>query len=532
MIKLTLCVAALCLGAPSSGAERSYESPADLYGELFVAVQSQAVLGDGKAFVDATPKQSPREIAAAFLKERYSKGFALRDFVERYFALPERVSANYRTPSGQSVTEHIDELWEVLTRAPVQEPAFSSRIALPRPYVVPGGRFREIYYWDSYFTMLGLQESHRVELISAMLDNFAYLIEQFGHIPNGNRTYYVSRSQPPFLAAMVELEAQIAGEQVYGKRLKMLRGEYAFWMDGAQSLEKNTAYRRVVRLRDGAVLNRYWDDRDSPREESYKEDVATARVSNRPVEQVYRNLRAAAESGWDFSSRWLKDGTTLATIRTVEIVPIDLNSLLYQLERTIAHGCDVTGDHACTMAMNSRAEHRRSAIIHYLWSARAQAFVDYDWVRDQASEQVTAATVYPLYFKIADREQAQATAHTLREKLLTSRGLATTAVASGQQWDAPNGWAPLQWLAIGGLRNYGHDRLASTIAQRWVAANLQVYRSTGRLVEKYDLRESGAGKGGEYPSQDGFGWTNGVLRKLLAVYPELGKPVIRFETDR
>jgi alpha,alpha-trehalase len=398
---------------------------------------------------------------------------------------------------------------------------FSSRLPLPHRYVVPGGRFAEIYYWDSYFTMLGLEESGRHDLTTAMIDNFAYLIDQYGHIPNGNRTYYVSRSQPPFFAAMVELEASREGDAVYARRLPQLQREYAFWMDGAESLQPNTAHRRVVRLSGGEVLNRYWDDRDTPREESYAEDVATARASGRPPEEVYRDLRAAAESGWDFSSRWFADGKTLGTIHTTDIVPIDLNSLLYQLERTIARGCAAARRSECVRDMTARANARKRAIMQYLWSDESGAFMDYDWQARARIERVSAASVYPLYFEVADEAQARATARTVREHLLKPHGLAATTVTTGEQWDAPNGWAPLQWLAIDGFRRYGEHALARTIAQRWVGKNLEVFRATGKLVEKYNVSATGAGGGGEYPLQDGFGWTNGVLRRLLADYPKL-----------
>jgi alpha,alpha-trehalase len=135
-----------------------------------------------------------------------------------------------------------------------------------------------------------------------MVRNFAHLIDRFGHIPNGNRTYYLSRSQPPFFAAMVNLIAAREGDSVYTRYLPQLASEYAFWMEGEATLSRGAAHRRVVRLHDGTVLNRYWDDRDTPREESYREDVETARAANRSSQEVYRNLRAAAESGWDFTS--------------------------------------------------------------------------------------------------------------------------------------------------------------------------------------------------------------------------------------
>ncbi|MFV2797726.1 trehalase family glycosidase, partial [Escherichia coli] len=161
----------------------------------------------------------------------------------------------------------------------------------PQSYIVPGGRFSETYYWDSYFTMLGLAESGREDLLKCMADNFAWMIENYGHIPNGNRTYYLSRSQPPVFALMVELfeEDGVRGARRYLDHLKM---EYAFWMDGAESLIPNQAYRHVVRMPDGSLLNRYWDDRDTPRDESWLEDVETAKHSGRPPNEVYRDLRA------------------------------------------------------------------------------------------------------------------------------------------------------------------------------------------------------------------------------------------------
>ena len=231
---------------------------------------------------------------------------------------------------------HIDRLWPVLTRAPAPAVKYSSRLPLPHRYVVPGGRFTEMYYWDSYFTMLGLQASGSHELLRQMCDNFAFLVERYGHIPNGNRSYYLSRSQPPFFAPMVGLLVDQQGASAYSRYLAALQKEYDFWMEGSERLSVGQPHRRVVRLSDDAILNRYWDDRATPREESYREDVATANAIQRPKEEVYRNLRAAAESGWDFSSRWLADGKTLASIRTVDLIPVDLNSVLYRLEQTLA----------------------------------------------------------------------------------------------------------------------------------------------------------------------------------------------------
>jgi alpha,alpha-trehalase len=511
----------LLLASAAHAADFEFATPAEVYGELFERVQLAGIYPDSKNFVDALPVKRPAEVLLDYAAEKGKPGFDLRKFVASHFTPPPAAGGEYHTVPGQDVREHIDALWKVLERKPEDQRPYSSRLALPHRYVVPGGRFNEIYYWDSYFTMLGLEESGRHDLTVSMLDNFAWLIDQVGHVPNGNRTYYLSRSQPPFFAAMVELVALRDGDATYRKYLPQLRREYEFWMEGASTLAPGAAHRRVVRLRDGTLLNRYWDDRDTPREESYREDIATARESGRPPAEVYRSLRAAAESGWDFGSRWLADGKTLKTIHTTDFLPPDLNSLLYQLEMTIAKACDVAADAACAKDMRARAATRRAAVDRILWNAAVGAFTDYDWRAQKSSGRVSAATLYPLYFKLSDQERARTIAATVRAKLLQPHGLATTTANTGQQWDAPNGWAPLEWIAIGGLRNYDQEALAGTIAQRWVAKNLQVYRSTGKLVEKYDVTGSAAGGGGEYPLQDGFGWTNGVLRKLLGVYPKL-----------
>ncbi len=513
----------LLVGASvASAAQEAVPTPADVYGELFEQIQLKAVFPDSKTFVDALPNRSPEQILNEYRQLGRQPGFDLKKFVAERFQSPPNAGSEYHTVAGQDVRQHIDELWKVLERKPEDQRPHSSRLPLPYRYIVPGGRFNEIYYWDSYFTMQGLEESGRHDLTMDMIANFGWLIDTYGHIPNGNRDYFLSRSQPPFFAAMIELAASKEGDSVYKKYLPQLKREYEFWMEGASALKPGAAHRRVVKLADGTVLNRYWDDRNTPREEAYKEDVATARQAGSNIPEVYRHLRATAESGWDFSSRWLA-GKSLSTIHTTDLVPPDLNSLLYQLERTIAKGCEITADAACAKEMKGKAETRKAAMTRYLWSEQAGAFNDYDWRKKQLNVQVTVATVYPLYFKAASKEQGKVIATTVRSTLLRPHGIATTAVDTGEQWDEPNGWAPHQWLAIQGLNNYGEQQLAATIAQRWVGKNLQVFKATGKLVEKYDIVGDSAGGGGEYPLQDGFGWTNGVLRKLLAMYPKLAE---------
>ena len=513
-------IVALVIATAAVGQDKT---PSQLYGQLFEDVQMQRVFPDGKTFVDAVPRDAPAIVVQRYQDERRTPGFDLAAFVQRNFSVQRPKESAYRSVPGENVCTHIDNLWQVLERKPddAERAAYSSLLPLPRPYVVPGGRFGEVYYWDSYFTMLGLDESGRHYLALSMVDNFASLIDRYGHIPNGNRTYYLSRSQPPFFASMVELIA--AGSRdpaaIYVTFLPALSKEYAFWMEGADTLAPGEAYRRVVRLKDGTLLNRYWDDRDSPREESYREDVATARASNRPAAEVYRDLRAGAESGWDFSSRWLADSKTLATIRTTALLPVDLNSLLFHLETTLAKAYALSHNAEKAAELSARAARRKAAVLRYLWDSGNGVYTDYLWREGRPSGTVTAATLYPLFFGLATTSQADRVAEVVQAQLLKPGGLVTTTIESGEQWDAPNGWAPLQWIAVKGLADYGESDLARTIASRWMNNAVAAYRRTGKLMEKYDVVDpSLASGGGEYPGQDGFGWTNGVLRKLLVLY--------------
>lgn len=497
-------------------------TPADLYGPLFEAVQIGKVFADGKTFVDATPRIPVAEIMADYARERPQDTAALKAFVEARFDIPADAPAADAPPvaEGLPLKAHIAALWPVLTRPALEPVPGSSALALPSSYVVPGGRFREIYYWDSYFTMLGLKADGQDALVESMVENFEALIATHGHIPNGARTYYLSRSQPPFFALMVGLSDR--RDAVSRRRqLQALQGEYAFWMRGADCVVATGACERVVRMPDGALLNRYWDARDTPRDESRAEDVATARAAaGRPATQVYRDLRAGAESGWDFSSRWFDDPQDLGTLHTTEIVPIDLNSLLWTLERAIAGHCRLLAEQACVRDFDGKARVRKQAMNRYLWSASARRFGDWDRRTGRMTPSVSAAGLYPLFTGWAAPSQASATARLTRTSLIAPGGLRTTALRTGQQWDAPNGWAPLQWIAISGLNRYGHDAEARTIATRWLQTVDRVYRETGKMLEKYDIEQQRPGGGGEYPLQDGFGWTNGVTRVLLEQYQE------------
>jgi alpha,alpha-trehalase len=521
---------------PASGVQAQivgpgYTVPPSMeYGPLFPDVQLGAIFPDGKTFPDFIPHGTPQSLVRNYVVARQAPDFDLTRFVNTHFSGPAPTGPTVNPAGeGESLATYVVSLWPVLTESFSSVPPYATLLPLPYPYVVPGGRFREVYYWDSYFTMLGLEQSGQHRLAVDMLKDFAFEIDRYAHVPNGNRSYYLSRSQPPFFALMVELMARHDGAAIYVTYLPELQAEYVWWMQGEKNVRPGRANRHVVKLADGTVLNRYWDERAAPRDESYKEDVETAATSNRPQAVVWRNLRAAAESGWDFSSRWLSNGRTLATVRTLDLLPPDLNSLLAQLERTLARAYSLNGDAEKSATYTARANLRTVAIQRLMWDAQDGVFTDYLWGQGKSTRAVTAATILPLFLRLATPAQAQAVADTISQRLLAPGGLATSLIESGQQWDAPNGWAPLQWMAVVGLRNYGFDKLADTIATRWVGENIAGYGKEAKLVEKYNVSATGGdeGGGGEYATQIGFGWTNGVLVALGDLYPALQREIDR-----
>jgi alpha,alpha-trehalase len=519
------------------------KTPDKIYGQMFLDVQNGNVFPDSKTFVDCTPKRKVSDIMYDFGIAKGS-GLDLKKFVADNFNLPAGPPAYDNVMQKKDVVKHIKSLWAVLKRDADKSTEGSSLLGLPNNYIVPGGRFREIYYWDSYFTMLGLKESGEEKMMESMIDNFAYLINTYGHIPNGNRSYYISRSQPPFFSMMVELLASIKGDGVYKKYLLAMQKEYDYWMEGAATLKNGTSFKRATKLKDGTILNRYWDDLDIPRQEGFVEDTKTADAastekmitmrfaSNEAMvafktesdKNIFKNLRAGACSGWDFSSRWFADANKISTIQVLDIAPVDLNCLLYRMEKTLEKSYGISKNENMRKRYNSVAYKREQSFRKYFKSSALDFFSDYNFVTNKTTDVAAASSLYIL--KALQEPNPEGinswgvSAKKFIEKyLLKDGGIVSTPNATGQQWDAPNGWAPQQWMAIEGLERCNQKALAKDIAMRWIKLNNDVYLRTNKLMEKYnvvDLKlEAG---GGEYPSQDGFGWTNGVLLALIKKY--------------
>ncbi len=497
---------------------RANPSPDESLGDLLTEVQRKRVYGDGKTFVDLVPRRRMRRIKQEYLLERQDPNFDLQEFVNRHFYEFSPGESTYQANPDDTMREHITNLWSVLERRNRKDRG--SLVALPHKYIVPGGRFSEQFYWDSYFIMLGLAADDRWDVIEGMIKNYTYMIRKFGFIPTANRTYFLSRSQPPFFSHMIQLFAQHKGSHILIEYLPYLVAEHKFWMSGRVGLEQTEhhAFRRVVKMPSGLLLNRYYDNKTTPRPESLREDMLTAAESpDRSSDRLFLHLRAAAESGWDFSSRWFHNPSDIHTIHTADIVPVDLNSLLYHLEVTIAEGYKLLKNRPRSRQYSLYAERRARTIAEYCWDDDSMFFVDHNFHTGRSTGVLSLAAMFPLYVKIATTKQAAAVAARLERDFLRQGGLVTTLHTNGQQWDSPNGWAPLHWVAIQGLRNYGHHQLADEIKARWIKLNQDVFTADRRMVEKYNVTHgSGLGGGGEYPLQDGFGWTNGVAAALLS----------------
>lgn len=490
------------------------ESLALQQSELFKTVQLKQLFGDGKTFADARPRLPVTDILGMYDAAGVE---SLSDFVMLHFALPNIDEVAAKKPA-QSVQAHIEQLWQVLQKSEDKVES-GSLLPLANPYMIPGGRFREIYYWDSYFTALGLVGTEQHHLVEAMLENFIELQTRFGLIPNGNRSYYLTRSQPPILALLVELLMPFKQDdnRFLARCVAAMQSEYQFWMRGSESLSaQQPEHQRIISMPDGSQLNRYWDNVDTPRAESYFEDITLAQqLPQADRAAFYRDVRAACESGWDFSTRWFGNKGDITSIRTTRIVPVDLNSLLYRLESLLADYHRQLGDDEQSVRFCHLADKRKAAILKYLWCDKRGFFCDYDLDKRTCTSTMSLAGIVPLFVELAPQDRADSVASAIESTFLKTGGLITTTEQSAQQWDAPNGWAPLHWFAVKGLNNAGFNKLSLEIADRWLKTVESYFDRTGKLMEKYDvcapLTQAG---GGEYQVQEGFGWTNGVTKVL------------------
>ncbi len=489
--------------------------PEKKYPLLFIDVQRNKIFNDDKTFPDCVPLKAPWIISFKYhVWKKLHSGKELKEFVDANFKVPGQYADSI--PFRTNIFEHIETVSDALIINKEKQTRYSSLIALPYNFIIPGGRFRETYYWDTYFTLLGYAGMNRKDVVYQMTENLAYLIDKFGFIPNGNRSYYLSRSQPPVFSLIVELNAKLFTDTMYIHFLPEMVKEYQYWTGDTSKVK--IVYRNSVQINDSVTLNRYYDDLNQPRTEMYNEDISTFNLYKREIPDVknfYRNIRSTAESGWDFSSRWLTNDTGIASIATLDILPVDLNCLLYHLEKIISKAYSLENDKR-TDIYNSIALRRKENIDRLFWNDSVGYYFDYNFKEKHNTMKYTLAGVFPLFMGIADSTDALKVSNNVRKYFLKSGGVVTTLTNSGLQWDYPNGWAPLQWITIQSLKRYHYFGLADTIKSRWIRVNEEYFYRTHKMLEKYNVVDTTfAPRNGEYPTQDGFGWTNGVYIDLL-----------------
>lgn len=399
--------------------------------------------------------------------------------------LPQEVLApriTVRDERYRAALEHVETTWAKLTW--LSRP-FSEGSLLPSPYpvVVSGGRFREAYYWDSYFGAFGLILSGRIDLAAAQLENLLHLLQVFGKIPNGFRDYYLTRSQPPVISLFAFLIHQYRPNREWLLRrvYPLLEYDYKeFWMK--QRFDQETG------------LNFYSDDLDLRRPERHSYD------NEEKLGETHRDVRAQCESGLDHTE-------ALPGIHTASV---SLNAFLYRYEKDLSALAAMAGENEQAKAYQEAADRRQVAIHKYLWDESTRSFRNYD-LRDKKSSAVCHGDQFAmLYVGAASEEQARALASHVLSVLERPGGLAASDRKSGKQWDGDNGWAPLNMMAIQGLADYGHIDEAWRLASKWLHSLTHVYQATGSFYEKIDVTTElpPRDKPTQYPNQIGFLWTN------------------------
>ncbi|MEO6816215.1 MAG: trehalase family glycosidase [Edaphobacter sp.] len=423
---------------------------------------------------------------------------------------------------------------------------------LPNRYVVPGGRFNEMYGWDSYFIILGLVHDHRSDLARGMVENFFYEIENYGAILNANRTYFFTRSQPPFLTSMIREvyehpEGKTLSKEWLAKAYGYAQRDYALWTSPIHRAG-DTGLARYKDIGEGPVPEMA-DDSDyypnviswllshpnihtsylieAPEHPTAAQantlaktscDITASKVcarayfkGHRLTSAFYSGDRAMRESGFDTSFRF---GPFSGS--TDDYAPVCLNSLLYKYERDMAHFATLLGRTAEAAEWNRRAAARRDAINKYLWNPTTGMFYDYNFITHQRSSYNFITAFYPLWAGLVTPQQAMAMDHHL-SLFEHPGGLAMSDNNSGVQWDLPFGWAPTNWLAVKGLAQYGFTDDASRASQQFSQTVLQNFLRDGTIREKYNVVSGSANvkvAAGYKSNAVGFGWTNGVYLQM------------------
>ncbi|XP_072763574.1 trehalase [Anoplolepis gracilipes] len=535
----------------TSGPKDVCDSKVYCEGPLLKTVQLAGIFNDSKTFVDlyqlhnpdvtvnnfnalmkATNNSPNRSEVAKFVSEN----FAMQDELDNS-TLPDwkenpTILKNIQDPQFREWARRLNYIWKTLARKikddVMIDPQRHSLIYVNHTFIVPGGRFREFYYWDSYWIIEGLLLCDMPITVKGMLENFLSMVERFGFVPNGGRVYYLSRSQPPLLIPMVAKYYDYTKDRDFLKQnIAVLDKEFEYWQN-----EKT-----VNVIKDGKAYRvaRYVTNSNGPRPESYKEDYRVAQqLPEERRGELYNDLKAAAESGWDFSYRWCirtdrNANLSLINVSTSDIIPVDLNAILQRNALLLVHFHSILGNVEKALEYSKIAMDYQAAIDNVLWNEDEGIWLDYDTRNKRSRNTFYTSNLSPLYTMSYNRSRStdyalKAISYLKKNQIdLYFGGTPTTLNYTGEQWDFPNAWPPLQSFLILGLYRTDVKEamvLANTLAGRWLRSNYIGYDEYGKMFEKYNAIHPGeGGGGGEYGVQEGFGWTNGVVLEFLRYFP-------------
>lgn len=534
---------------PIGGSEFHTSVPFSLHRdlpELFatVAEDPRLTIEDCKALSDSWVIGQPEEVVQRYRILSSQPGFDGMLFFTDNFRAPQYGGYGHDAGevqadnTGLSLSEYISKSWVDLTYHVPKDAG--TLIGTKHPHLKAGERYAEGYYWDLENGLQGIVteatqtgDPELWKLAWGVVRNCADLIDIYGFVPNGLRTYYLTRSQPPKFTSMVKLLAAQYPEAVE-EFLPQVTKEYNWWMKGEGQLDPNKgiyAADHVLLMPDGSILNRYWDTEDTPRPEGRRKDIETARRNpNVDPRVIYRNLRIMAESGRDFTAEYLEDAERLETAYADRIAPVDLNPILWEVEDFVAQAHDKAGRSVLAAEFRERADARADAINKYLWTGDDQTgyycgfLFDPDFKQGEPTRFPSMTMTYAVARDIAPSDRSESVCRILNTRFMKRGGYIASLVQSGEQWDDPNAWAPDQDEA-----DKAQERTASITGNpvyamnarvgraRWVGRHAQIYRQLGTIVEKCNAVgvDPLAVQDGEYPLQRGFLWTNGILRKFL-----------------
>ncbi|KAL2095709.1 hypothetical protein ACEWY4_007857 [Coilia grayii] len=513
-------------------------------GELLRQVQTAKLFADNKYFVDMKLLAPPDVVLEAFHKlaseapGRTVTRDKLKQFVNKFFDDPGKelqpwtppdwhkkpsFLSKIKDPDLYAWAEELHVLWKSLGRTIIKDvgihPELYSYIYTPNPIIVPGGRFRELYYWDTYWIVNGLLICDMRDTARGMMENFMYLINKYGFVPNGDRIYYERRSQPPLFTAMVrDYYKATKDEQFLRKVLPALEKEYNFWMTNRSVIVEVNGRKHV--------LNHYNVQVGEPRPEAYTADLELAEnMSEGDKRRLFTELKAGAESGWDYSSRWFVGKNSRSGTNTSAFVPTDLNAFLCLNEFTLAQFHYKLGNPTAAKEYEEAYERRQAAVEAVLWNSEKGSWFDYHLPTKSSNLYFYPSNLVPLWAHCFNNKDMQLKAFKYLKgsrALDYQHGVPTSFLNSGEQWDMPNGWPPLHQMLIQGLADIPLEEskeAAFQLAQKWIKTNWAAYSKYQAMFEKYDVNTGGRpGGGGEYNVQLGFGWTNGVALQLLNRY--------------